>query len=99
MKRLAIIWGLIMLIIFVIISYIIFANSEKAGWYINEGGNFIPVVLSEKPHSFSLEFLKPTYWGLLGILALLYLKILWKIISSNWRAANNKEIKRLRGYK
>lgn len=99
MKRMIIILGLLILIGFIIMIYIIFPDNGERVWFINEGGNFVPVDGQKRSFNNGIEFLKPAYWAFLGIVILLYLKILWKLISLTWRSIDNKREKRqLRKY-
>jgi len=83
MRRFIIFVGLLLLVIFVVFSYITFA--DEGIWYIFDEETLIPAGSLEKLTFQSKSILKPAAWVFLGIFVLLYLKILWKLISFNWK--------------
>ncbi|KJS23048.1 MAG: hypothetical protein VR72_02370 [Clostridiaceae bacterium BRH_c20a] len=89
MKGFLIFLGLILLIIFVMFSYFTIVDEGNKILFIYQGDNFIPAGAMERmPREFA-GLLKPTSWVFLGILVLVYFKILWKLVSLNWKSKNN----------
>jgi len=89
MKRFLIFVGLILLIIFVVLSYLYIVDESNKLWVIYQGDNLIPLGTMERVPKEAAGLLNPTSWAFLGILVLIYLKILWKLVGFNWKAKNN----------
>jgi len=86
MQRLMIIIALLLLIIFVVISYFILTDEGNRILFMIDGDILIPAGVMEKMNQGkTMELLKPTSWVFFGIFVLLYLKILWKLISFTWK--------------
>ncbi|MFZ5945527.1 MAG: hypothetical protein ACOYVD_15600 [Bacillota bacterium] len=100
MRRIIILLALLFLVCIVVLIYINSTNTEEINWFIFTGDNFIPAGLSDRPQKFTIEYLKPTYWALLGVFLLIYLKIIWKLVISRWQT--NTKVKgykvKLKGY-
>ncbi|KJS81035.1 MAG: hypothetical protein JM58_18030 [Peptococcaceae bacterium BICA1-8] len=88
MKRFMIFLGLILLIFFVVLSYLAIIDEGKI-WFIDQGDNLIPAGVMERMPKGVVGLLNPASWVFLGILVLVYFKILWKLICFNWKSKNN----------
>jgi len=100
MRRIISIVGLFLLIVFVILCYFILVEPERSVWFIYNSDTLIPAGALEKPNNVNKVFFKPAYLILLGVLVVGYLKIIWKLISFNWKFNFKKaKVKRkVRGY-
>jgi len=89
MKRFMIFLGLILLILFVLLSYLAIVDEGNKIWFIYQGDNLIPAGAMERMPKGFAGLLNPASWVFLGILVLVYFKILWKLIYFNWKSKNN----------
>jgi len=88
-----IILALILLIIFVIFSYFTLIDEGNKVWFMIDGDILIPTWAMEKiAQEPTMNLIKPTAWVFLGMILLLYLKILWKLIIFNWTNKSNPRI-------
>jgi len=96
MKRFLIFCGLLLLIIFVMLSFFTMVDENNKIWFIFDEDTLIPAGSLEKMRVESRRPLKPVAWVFLGILLLLYLKILWKLVSSSWKFEAGKRKERVK---
>jgi hypothetical protein len=78
-----IIMTLFMLVIFILFSVIILTGDSKEFLFMLDGDIIIPAgAISKGPE---VRLLNPITWVFGGIFILLYLKIIWKLVSYNWK--------------
>lgn len=91
MGRMLIIMTLFIFICFICFTFIILAEDGLDFLLMLDGDNFIPTGIAETiaPEPGANRLLNPTTWVFLGIFMLLYLKVLWKLVSFNWKSQAN----------
>lgn len=95
MSRLLSFLTLLLLISLVIFMYFLFfTETEQETLFISNEDILIPTGEPERETIENSQNLKSTYLALLGILILIYLKIIWKLITLEWCVFGEKEEKR-----